>query len=55
MMFKIFKILTKHATLERIPFRFPYLKHLQAIDPSFVPITKSLSNKKGKTFCEGFK
>ena len=32
-----------------------YLKHLQAIDPSFVTITKPLSNKRGETFCEGLK
>ena len=29
--------------------------HLQAIDPSFVTITKPLSNKIGETFCKGLK
>ena len=29
----------------------PYLKHVQATDPSFVTITKPLSNKRGETFC----
>ena len=32
-----------------------FLKHLHAIDPSFVTITKPLSNKIGGTFCEGLK
>ena len=31
------------------PSSFPYLKHLQAIDPSFVTITKPLANKTGET------
>ena len=34
---------------------FPYLKHLQAIYPSFITITKLLSNTIGKSFCERFK
>ena len=34
---------------------FPYLKHLKAIEPSFVTISKLLSNKMGETFCEGLK
>ena len=34
---------------------FPYLKHLQAVEPSFVNITKTLSSKIGETFCEGLK
>ena len=33
--------------------RFPFLKHLQAMDPSFVTITKPLNNKTGDTFGEG--
>ena len=33
------------------PFHF-FLKHLQGIDPSFVTISKPLSNKIGETFCE---
>ena len=33
----------------------PFLKHLQAINPSFVTITKPLKNKIGETFCEGLK
>ena len=28
---------------------------VQAIDPSFLTITKPLTNKRGKTFCEGLK
>ena len=35
--------------------RLPCLKHSQAIDPSFVTITKPLSNKIEETFCEGLK
>ena len=38
-----------------IPHTFHFLKHLQAIDPSFVTITKPLSNKIGETFCEELK
>ena len=34
---------------------FPFLKHLQAIDPSFATITKPLSNKIGGAFCDGLK
>ena len=40
-----------HIRLERIAHPFRYLKHLQATDPSFVTITKPLSNKRGETFC----
>ena len=43
----------KHVRLERTPTPFPYLKHFQAIDPSFATITKSLTNKRGETSCEG--
>ena len=45
----------KYARLERIPPASRYLKHLQAIYPSFVTITEPLSNKWGETFCEGLK
>ena len=38
-----------------IPLTFPVLKQLQAIDPSFVTITKPLRNKIVETFCEGLK
>ena len=31
---------------------FPCLKHLQAIDPSVVAITKQLNNEIEETFCE---
>ena len=31
----------------------PYLKHLQAIGPSFVIVTKPLNNKVGNIFCKG--
>ena len=34
---------------------FPYLKHLQAVDPSFITITKLSSNEIKETFCEGLK
>ena len=50
---EIFQIWTKYARLERISIMFPYLKHLQAIDPSFITITKPLSNKIIQTFDEG--
>ena len=33
--------------------RFPFLKHLQRNDPSFVSITKPLKNKLGDAFGEG--
>ena len=36
-------------------FPFPFLKHLQAIDPSFGTIIKPLRNEIGETFCEGLK
>ena len=48
----------RHARLERIalhPPAFSYLKHLPTIHPSFVTITKPLSNEWGQTFCEGLK
>ena len=34
---------------------FPSLKHLEAIDPLFITIIKTLGNKKAKTFCKEFK
>ena len=34
---------------------FPYLKHLQALVPSFITIIKPLSNKIAEIFCEGLK
>ena len=34
---------------------FPYLKYLQAIDPSSQTITKPFSNKIEETFCEDLK
>ena len=37
------------------PPRFPYLKHLPEIDPSFVTITKPLRNNIGQTLYEGLK
>ena len=48
-------ILNINATLERIPPPFPYLKHLLAIDPSFLTITKLSSNEIRETFCGGLK
>ena len=42
----------KHARLGQNPPQFPYLKHLLAINPSFVTITKQLNNKRGETSCE---
>ena len=45
-------MLTKHARLKQLPPPFPDLKHLQAIHPSFVIITKPLNNKRGETFYE---
>ena len=37
------------------PPKFPLLKHLKAIDPSFVTITKLSNDKIGETVCEGLK
>ena len=37
------------------PPMFLILKHLQAMNPSFVIITKSLRNKTGETLCERWK
>ena len=34
---------------------FPYLEHLQAIDPSFSTITKPLRNNMGEIVYEGLK
>ena len=48
-------ILNINATLERILPPFPYLKHLLAIDPSFLTITKLSSNEIRETFCGGLK
>ena len=53
--FEIFQIWTKYARLERIPPPFSYLKNLQAIDASFVIITKISSNEIRETFCEGLR
>ena len=53
--FKIFQIWTKYGRLEQIPPPFPHLKHLQAIYPSFVTITKLSSNEIREIFCEGLK
>ena len=39
----------------KFPSKFPYLKHLQTTEPSFVASTVPLSNKLGETFCEGLK
>ena len=44
----------RYAQNEYTP-TFRYSEHLQAIDPSFVTITKQLDNKIGETFCEGLK
>ena len=44
-LFGIFQTLTKYARLKQMPIAFPYLKHLQSIEPSFVAITRPLSNK----------
>ena len=44
-----------YARLEQISPKFPYLNHLQVIDPLFVTITLPLSNMMGETFCEEFK
>ena len=38
-----------------LPLPFPNLKHLQAIDPSFVTITKLSNNETKETICEGIK
>ena len=46
---------TAYVRLEQISPFFPYLKHLQAIDPSFVAITKSLRKTIEDTFCKGLK
>ena len=37
------------------PLPFPYLEHLQVIDPSFVTIPRLPSNEVTETFCEGLK
>ena len=44
-----------HNVRGNIPLHLLFLKHLQAIDPSFATITKPLSNKIVETFCEGLK
>ena len=46
---------TIYTILERISSYIFFLKYLQAIDPSFVTITKTLSNKIGETLYEGLK
>ena len=53
--FEIFLIWTKYEILEQISLTFPFLKHLQVINPSFVTFTKPLSNKIIEKFCEGLK
>ena len=44
-----------HNIRANILLLFYFLKYLQAIDPSFVTITKPLSNKIGETLYEGLK
>ena len=46
--FEIFQIWTRYISLERISPPFPYLKHLQAIEPSF--LTKLSSNEIRETY-----
>ena len=50
---EIFQKRAKYSRLEQIPPPFPYLKHLQVINPSFVTITKLSSNEIRETICEG--
>ena len=38
-----------------LPLPFPNLRHLQAIDPSFVTSTKLSNNETKETICEGIK
>ena len=52
---KYFKYERNTQYKSEYPLTFPFLKYLQAIDPSFVTITKPLSNKICETFCEGLK
>ena len=52
---KYFKYEQKTQYQSEYPLIFTFLKHLQAIDPSIVTITKPLSNKIGEAFCEGLK
>ena len=44
-----------HARLDRIPLHFVIsnIFKCKTTDPSFLTITKPLSNKRGDAFCEG--
>lgn len=53
--FEIFQIGSINARLKQKTPMFPYLKHLKAIKPSFLTITKLLSNEIGETLCEELK
>ena len=56
--FEIFQIWTKNARWKPIPPPFPYLKHLQKINPSFVTklkLSKYKNNETRETFCEGLR
>ena len=54
--FKMFQILMKYATLERIlPSSFLFETFASSWLSLFVTITKPLSNKTGQTICEGLK
>ena len=53
--FEIFQIWAKYARLEWVLPQFPYVRHLQAIAPSFETIIKLSSNDKRETFCGGLK
>ena len=52
---KYFKYERNTQYQSEYPLTFPFLKHLQAVNPSFVTITKLFSNKIGETFYEGLK
>ena len=39
----------------KYPLGFTFMKHLQAVGPSFETIAKPLSIKTGKRFCDGLK
>ena len=52
---KFFKHELNIQDYSEYPPTFHYLKHLHLTDPSFVTITKPLSNMTGETFCEELK
>lgn len=50
--FPLFELRTKYEGIDPRYAPISLLKHFQAINPSFITISKPICNKIGKAFCE---